>query len=40
LVPADPIVTVAGERARFRIDDLIELAAIVLKRRTQGGADA
>ena len=40
LVPDDPIVSVAGERARFRLDDLIELAAIVSKLRSEGGADA
>jgi hypothetical protein len=40
LVPDDPIVTVAGERARFRVDDLVELAAIVSRLRQDGGTDA
>jgi hypothetical protein len=40
LVPDDPVVTVAGEPARFRLQDLIELAAIVSMRGTDGGTDA
>ena len=34
LVPADPVVTVGGERAQFRMHDLIELAGIVSRLRT------
>jgi Family of unknown function (DUF5372) len=33
LVPADPIVTVGGERAQFRLLDLIELAGMVARLR-------
>jgi hypothetical protein len=34
LVPADPVVTVGGERAQFRLHDLIDLAGIVSRLRT------
>jgi hypothetical protein len=40
LVPDHPIVSVAGERARFRVDDLLELALIVSRLRREGGTDA
>jgi hypothetical protein len=33
VVPDDPAVIVAGERARFQVPDLIELAAIVARLR-------
>ena len=34
LVPDDPLVVVADGRARFRVDDLLELATLVLRLRT------
>lgn len=34
VVPEDPFVTVAAGRARFRVDDLIELAAVVVRLRS------
>jgi hypothetical protein len=40
LVPEDPVVTAAAEPARFRLQDLLDLAAIVARQRTEGGADA
>jgi len=38
LVPDDPFVTVAEGRARFRVDDLIELAALVSRLRREAAS--
>jgi len=39
LVPDDPLVMVGRERARFRLQDLIDLSTLVSKLSEKGGAD-